>query len=119
MLWRANSERKRKDILSSARISCLLDDQVDRSRQAIPVRQLPLELPAAGGCERVEFGHAAGLGLPPFGLDPGLLLEAMERVCVPLVPQMIHFGSGVATFSADEISMSAVAPASVRRKAFT
>ncbi len=61
------------------RLSGLLDDQVDRGRKAHPGFQFLFQLLAAGAGERVELCHPAGLGGSPLGLDPGLLLQTMER----------------------------------------
>src|SRR6266498_1681408 len=49
--------------------SNLLDNQVDRGREASPTCQFFLELAAAGAGERIEFCHAAGLGGPPLGFN--------------------------------------------------
>ena len=54
------------------------DHEVDGGGEAVPVGSFFFELGTAGGCERVELGLAAGFAFGPLGLDPTLLLEAMQ-----------------------------------------
>ena len=53
-------------------------DQVDGAGEPVPVGELSFELLAAGPGQRVDLGLAAGLGRPPRGGDPRLLLQAVE-----------------------------------------
>src|ERR1039458_757700 len=55
------------------------DHQSHGFRQALPLRQLLLKLRATGLGQIVELGFAPGLGLPPCGADPTLLLQTMQR----------------------------------------
>ena len=55
------------------------DHQSDGVRQPFPLRQLLFELRAAGACQRVELGFAAGIGAAPLGAQPALLFEPVER----------------------------------------
>ena len=58
--------------------SSLVDNEVDGGGEASPVGGFGFKLFAAGGGERIELGLAAGFALGPFGLDPALLLEAVN-----------------------------------------
>src|SRR5437588_10529517 len=55
------------------------DNQVDCCRQAAPVGGFLFKLGAPRSGQRIKPGLAAGLGFLPFGFDPGLLFQAVQR----------------------------------------
>src|SRR5262245_25734692 len=55
-----------------------LDQELHGRRQAVPRPQLALELAAPLAGERVELRVAPEIRRLPFGLEPALVLEAME-----------------------------------------
>src|SRR5262245_44919850 len=54
-------------------------DQIDRSRQTRPLRRLLLQSPPPGAGQAVELDRAPGGQLTRRGLDPALMLQAVER----------------------------------------
>src|SRR5438093_13157418 len=62
-----------------ARLLCAFDQQLHSRRQPLPAFQLAFELfpPLAG--QRVELCIASEIGRLPFGADPALMLETMQR----------------------------------------
>ena len=72
-------ERERHGATPAAREpSRLLDDEIDRAGEPLPRRDLPLQMRAPGGRQRVELRLPAGLGRGPLAGDPVFLLQAVE-----------------------------------------
>ena len=59
--------------------AALVEDQTDGARQPLPTVLFHGELFAAGAGQRVELRLAAGFRLFPFGLQPPLLFQPVER----------------------------------------
>src|SRR5580704_5141247 len=78
---RPKTDRKRHFNVLAQRIDplCAADDQINRARQSVPIRQFLFEPPFAGTSQRVELCLTPGLGLSPVGLHPPLLFEPIER----------------------------------------
>ncbi len=53
-------------------------DKPDGRREALPIGFLRLEIFLSGACEGIIFCAAIVFGFAPFGLNPGLLFEAMQ-----------------------------------------
>src|SRR5580692_543561 len=71
--------------------SGLAHDQVDGGGKTVPVGRFLFKLGAAGGGKRIELGLASGFALGPPGLDPTLLLEAVEGGVERALLDLEHF----------------------------
>src|SRR5689334_14106734 len=56
-----------------------VEEAGDGGRAPAPIGCLELELLSSGAGELVELGSPRLLGLPPFGVDEALSLEALQR----------------------------------------
>src|SRR5579862_1161424 len=73
-----NARRRRKRSLMIQN-SCLFQDSANGAGEAAPIGGLHFQLLAPGSGQMVEARAAAQLGNAPFGFDPTLMLQTVQR----------------------------------------